>query len=136
MSKISIHTDGAARGNPGRAAIAFVIDNDGEIIEHAEVIGQTTNNQAEYRAMLAACHELASLNPKGTEIAFHADSELMIRQLLGQYRVKDPDLKPHFEAIRAFIDNWERVGNDIELIAVRREQNKRADLLANLALDA
>ncbi|QQG50010.1 MAG: ribonuclease HI family protein [Candidatus Berkelbacteria bacterium] len=136
MSKATVYTDGAARGNPGRAAIAFVINIDGDITEHAEVIGSTTNNQAEYRAMLAACQELAKHSLKNAEITFNSDSELMVKQLLGEYRVKDADLKPHFAAIRELIDNWERAGNDVELVAVRREFNKRADQLANIALDA
>jgi ribonuclease HI len=131
LKTITIHTDGAARGNPGPAAIAYRIDYDGEVLEHAETIGSTTNNQAEYQAMMAACKRLETLAPAGARVTLFSDSELMIRQLQGQYRVKDANLRPHFEAIRQYLERLEQRGNAITLSAVRR-----ADALANQALDA
>lgn len=136
MKNISVHTDGAARGNPGPASIAFVISNDGELTEFYEAIGETTNNQAEYRAMLAACQELHRTSPSDSTVVFNSDSELMIKQLKGEYRVKDANIRPHYEGITAVLSSLKAAGNQIVLNAVRRESNKRADELANLALDA
>lgn len=136
MSRVTIHTDGAARGNPGPAAIAYVIKTGQETIEHGETIGSTTNNQAEYRAMLAACRVLVELAPNDAVISFHSDSELMIKQLRGEYKVKDQNLRPLFEEIAACLGKLEHNNNTVELLAVRREMNKRADELANIALDS
>lgn len=136
MKKITVHTDGAARGNPGPAAIAYSINRDGEMIEHGEAIGSTTNNQAEYRAMLAACRKLRELDLTDTAVEFFADSELMIRQLKGEYKVKDVNLQPHFAAIQQCLATLEKQNNSVNLTAIRRDLNKRADALANLALDA
>ncbi len=136
MSRVTVHTDGAARGNPGPASIAFVIQDGEERREFSEKIGQTTNNQAEYRAMLAACRSLIEHLPTNAVIAFHSDSELMIKQLRGEYRVKDVNLQPLFGEIANILRQLERNGNTIELLAIRREFNKRADELANIALDS
>jgi ribonuclease HI len=136
MNRVSVHTDGAARGNPGPASIAYVIRSGDDLIEYSEAIGQTTNNQAEYRAMLAACRALEEKLPIDAIITFHSDSELMVKQLRGEYKVKDANIRPHFEAIAAILTKLEQQGNTVELLAVRREYNKRADELANIALDA
>lgn len=135
MAEITIHTDGASRGNPGAAAIAYHINGLPEKIEHAETIGNTTNNQAEYQAMLAALTALGELKLKDSIVECFADSELMIKQINGDYRVKDALLRPHFMAIKKHIETLERAGNEILFTAVRRAENKRADELANLALD-
>ena len=135
MPNITLHTDGACRGNPGAASIAYRIDGLPEVIEHAEKIGDTTNNQAEYRAMVAALTALGELGPTNSSINCFADSELMIKQINGEYRVKDELLRPHFLAIKQLIGILEIAGNELSFTAVRREQNKRADELANLALD-
>jgi ribonuclease HI len=136
MQRILVHTDGAARGNPGPASIAYVIKVDEEVTEYCEAIGQTTNNQAEYRAMLAACRELDRIAPTNSVITSHSDSELMIKQLRGEYKVKDQNIRPLFEEISQILNKLSAQGNSIELLAVRREFNKRADALANQALDA
>lgn len=136
MNRISVYTDGAARGNPGPASIAYVIQDGENLFEHSEAIGQTTNNQAEYRAMVAACGKLAEVRPVDAIIAFHSDSELMIKQLRGEYKVKDQNIRPLFDQIAAVLNKLEKSGNTIELLAVRREFNKRADQLANIALDS
>jgi ribonuclease HI len=133
---ITIHTDGACRGNPGAASIAYVITGlEEQPIEYAKPIGTTTNNQAEYQAMRAAVERLAEANPSGESIEIFSDSELMIRQLTGVYRVKDPLIRPWYEEITGMLSSMKPQGNTFELTAIRREHNKRADELANMALD-
>lgn len=135
MQKITVHTDGACRGNPGPASIAYVISGLAEVIEYYAQIGTTTNNQAEYQAMKAALEDLLVNGVKDTEIICYSDSELMVKQLKGIYRVKDQQLLPHFQAIVSSIAELKKKNNSIDFIAVRREENKRADYLANCALD-
>ena len=136
MRIIVVHTDGASRGNPGPAAIAYVIEGlAADPIEFAQTIGQTSNNQAEYRAMVAAIEKISlDLNEPAAVNCF-ADSELMVKQLNGEYRVKDALLKPHYQRITGLVDQLNRRHCPVEFTAIRREQNKRADELANLALD-
>jgi ribonuclease HI len=124
--------DGASRGNPGPAAYAVVIrDADGKLVlELAKKFGRDTNNVAEYYALLAALdfattHEIAALR-------IRSDSELLVRQMQGRYKVKSPDLKPLYE--RASILSRQLKYFAIE--HVRREQNRDADALANIALDS
>lgn len=136
MQRILVYTDGAARGNPGPASIAYVIKVDEQVTEFCEAIGETTNNQAEYRAMIAASRELEQLAPSEAVITCHSDSELMIKQLRGEYKVKDQNIRPLFEEISRILNKLTSQGNTIELLAVRRELNKRADALANQALDS
>ncbi len=136
MRSISIHTDGASRGNPGPAAIAYTIQGLKELlVERFESIGKTTNNQAEYRAMVAALEYLITNNISDSTIQCYSDSELMVKQIQGVYKVKDALLKPHYEKILGYINQLQKSGNTIEFNAVRREANRRADYLANCALD-
>lgn len=133
---ISVHTDGASRGNPGAAAIAFVISGlpDGKC-EYKEAIGIYSNNQAEYRAMLSALERLVELGIKDTVISIFSDSELMVKQIKGEYRVKDTNLKSLFSQVSSYCARLETKGNQLQFTAVRRELNKEADRLANVALD-
>jgi ribonuclease HI len=133
MKKLLIYTDGASRGNPGPAGIGIVIcDESGKIVkEYKEFIGTTTNNIAEYRALIKAL-ELAgvfSIN----EVNCFSDSELMIRQLNGKYRVKNEKLGRLFLQVREKEKHFEKVN----YFHVPREADhlKRADKLANLAID-
>lgn len=135
MKRISIHTDGAARGNPGPASVAYVINLGDDVIEEAEPIGSTTNNQAEYRAMRQACEKLLELSPEQADLQFFSDSELMVKQLNGEYRVKDAKIQPHYAAIQSSLAQLRARGNRTNIAAVRLALNKRADELANLALD-
>jgi ribonuclease HI len=129
--KLVIHVDGGARGNPGPAAVAAVASTpDGDTVgERNEYIGEATNNVAEYRAVLLALELAKELG--ATEIEVVNDSELVARQIGGEYKVKHAGLKPLYtetmEKLREF-DSW-AVRN------VRREQNVRADELVNEALD-
>jgi ribonuclease HI len=129
--KLTVNVDGGARGNPGPAAIGAVVrDADGEILlERAERIGSATNNVAEYKALLlgiAAGQELG-----GTELELVGDSELIVRQIEGRYKVKDTTLRElHAEAKRALggLEGW-------SIRHVKRAQNADADRLVNAALD-
>ena len=131
MRSATIHVDGAARGNPGPAAIAYVIaEPNHPRVEYAETIGTATNNVAEYSALIAALKRAAEMGLK--ELTVFSDSELMVKQMAGEYRVKHPDLIPLFENASALRRRFAKVA----LSHVRREQNKRADELGNIALDA
>ena len=124
-------TDGGSRGNPGPAAYGFVIEaEDGTILaSHGEAIGLATNNVAEYRALLAGLERANSLGV--TELDVVSDSELVVKQMRGEYRVKKAELRElQAEAARLAIA-FERV----TYTAVRREHNELADRLVNEALD-
>ena len=127
-----MHVDGGARGNPGPAAVAAVATDEsgGELAERNAYIGETTNNVAEYKAVLLALELAQELGAKEVEVI--NDSELIARQIGGEYRVKQAHLKPlHAEAMAALrgFDRW-------AVRTVRREHNVRADELVNEALDA
>jgi ribonuclease HI len=130
--KVVVHVDGGARGNPGPAAVAAVASDDsgGELAERNAYIGEATNNVAEYRAVLLALELARDLGANEVEVV--NDSELVARQIGGEYKVKQAHLKPlHaqvMDELRGF-DRW-AVRN------VRREHNERADELVNEALDA
>jgi probable phosphoglycerate mutase len=124
--------DGASRGNPGPASYAIVIrDPDGKIaLELGKKLGQTTNNVAEYYALLAAL-DYATSN-RITALRVRSDSELLVRQMQGRYKVKSPDLKPLYERALKLV----RQIHYFKIEHVRRELNKDADALANVALDS
>jgi ribonuclease HI len=131
LDKVVVHVDGGARGNPGPAAVGAVAsDPSGEpLLERGVYIGEATNNVAEYRAVLLGLELARELGAREVEVI--NDSELVARQIGGQYKVKHAGLKPLFietmKALREF-DGWS-VRN------VRRESNERADQLVNQALD-
>lgn len=127
-----LNIDGAARGNPGPAGYGIAVSNeDGEILHEAYgYLGEQTNNIAEYCALIAAL-ELASYK-KWQDIRIRSDSQLMVRQLNGEYKVKNPRLKELFSTARRFI----RTFNSFSIEHVRRENNKEADSLANQAVDS
>jgi probable phosphoglycerate mutase len=127
-----LSTDGGARGNPGPAAYGYVLETaDGHVLAaHGEAIGRATNNVAEYRGLVAGMEKAAELGVRELEVV--SDSELLVKQMRGDYRVKN-------EALRAL---WEEA-NDLErrfarvrYTAVRRAHNELADRLVNEALDA
>ena len=123
--------DGGSRGNPGPAAWGVaVLDDAGACVEgHGEPIGHATNNVAEYQALLEA---LALAAHRGaTKVEIRSDSELLVRQIEGRYRVRHPALQPlHAEAARRI-----RQFESFRIVHVRREENKDADRLVNVALD-
>lgn len=126
----TLHTDGGARGNPGPAGIGYVLAiGDSEKIEHGEYIGKGTNNYAEYTALIQG---LRRARKEGvTHIKCFLDSELVVKQLKGQYRVKHPDLKPLFEQVKEAASQFEKVS----YAHIPRAKNKGADALVNWALD-
>jgi ribonuclease HI len=129
---LHIHTDGASRGNPGDAAFGYVIvDGNGRRIEEAGCLGRMTNNQAEYTALVRALEHALEMGP-GHDLVIHSDSELMVKQLNGQYRVKNADLRPLYQEARDLIDQFE---GKVSIRHVRRGHNARADALCNEALD-
>jgi len=127
----SANIDGGSRGNPGPAAVAAIAtDPSGEVlVERSETIGEATNNVAEYRALLLGIERASELG--ASELELVGDSELIVRQVKGEYKVKDATLrKLHAEVKRAL-----RSFGDWSIRHVRREQNAEADRLVNQALD-
>lgn len=131
MDKLIIYTDGGARNNPGPAGIGAVIMDGNRTVLHeiSEYIGETTNNQAEYRALVSAIKKAKELGAK--EIDFFLDSELVVKQMNREYRVKDKDLAPLFVQVYNLAIGFRKV----TFTHVRREQNKEADRLVNEAID-
>jgi ribonuclease HI len=131
-SRLVVHVDGGARGNPGPAAIAAVVATpDGEVLEErSERIGKATNNVAEYRALLLGIERAKALG--ASELELVGDSELIVRQVLGDYRVKDAGLRPLHAQVRKALDGFDRWS----IRHVRREENEAADALVNETLDA
>ncbi|MGN6182836.1 MAG: ribonuclease HI family protein [Thermoanaerobaculia bacterium] len=129
--KITAHIDGAARGNPGPAGYGVFMKTDtGDIIEIGGYLGRTTNNVAEYAGLLEA---LETAHAEGaTEVEIVSDSELLVKQMLGVYRVKHPNLVPMYEKAKSMVRRFSR-------FAIRhtlRAGNKDADRLANRAVDS
>jgi ribonuclease HI len=130
---LTIHTDGASRGNPGAAAFAYVISCDGQpVIEEADCLGQMTNNQAEYIALIRALERALELGPHHP-VVVHSDSELLVKQMNGEYRVKNEELRNLYEQACAL---RRRFQVPVTIRHVRREQNKRADQLCNEVLNS
>jgi ribonuclease HI len=131
VGKLTVNVDGGARGNPGPAAIGVVVRNDdGAVVEAVgETIGRQTNNVAEYQALLRGI-ELASAHG-ADEVELIGDSELIVRQIEGRYKVKNADLKPLHAKAKEMLGGFDRW----EIRHVKRAQNADADALVNQALD-
>lgn len=133
--KYKIFTDGGSRGNPGEAAIGIVVinpENGKKLAEIAKCIGKATNNIAEYSAVLEALHWVKKQKKKDCELDFILDSELVVKQLTGEYKVKDPNLKVIYFKVKQLIFE---LGNRSAFTSVKREKNREADALVNKALD-
>lgn len=130
-SEVIAHIDGASRGNPGPAAYGVVLESSegAPLTTLSKAIGHTTNNVAEYHGLLAALDYAGEHDIRRLKV--FSDSELMARQIQGAYKVKSPDLKPLYERARTAIARLE----SFSIEHVRREHNREADKLANLALD-
>jgi len=128
--RVRLYTDGGARGNPGPAAFGYVLEVDGTVLAaHGERIGVATNNVAEYRGLIAGLEKAVELALQEVEVI--SDSELLVKQMTGEYRVKNEALRElSLEASRLA----RQVGN-VSYRAVRREHNELADRLVNEALD-
>jgi len=129
--RLRVYTDGAARGNPGPAgAGAHLEDLDGaKVAEEFRYLGEATNNVAEYEALLLGLECARELGASSVEV--RADSELVVRQLRGEYRVRNPGLQKLYARVLVLARNFDSV----EYTHVRREQNRLADRLANRAID-
>ena len=129
--KLIINTDGGARGNPGPAGIGVVIaDAYGKVIAlYKDYIGTASNNAAEYRALILALHEARRLGAE--TLIINMDSELIVRQMQGRYKIKEPNLK----VLAAEVLNLIKHFKNVAFRHVPREQNKRADALVNQAID-
>jgi ribonuclease HI len=129
--KLIIYTDGGARGNPGPAGIGAVIrgEHRNKIVEISEYIGEATNNQAEYRAVIAAIEKAKRLRAK--ELEFYLDSELVVKQLNQEFKIKNKELAPLFVRIYNATLGFKKV----IFKYIPREMNKEADKLVNKAID-
>jgi ribonuclease HI len=132
---IIIYCDGGSRGNPGKSAAAFVIGENGKrIYSEAKYLGIATNNFAEYSAVLAALCWLKKNEGKlKGEIVFNLDSELVVRQINGEYKIKNKRLKGIYLEIKNIIESYPK---KIIFKNISREKNKTADLLVNQKLDS
>jgi len=137
MRKIIIYTDGGSRGNPGPAAIGAVFCNEkGQVIKkYSEYLGETTNNEAEYQAVILALKKFKALFGKklaqNTEIELRSDSELLIKQLNGEYKILEPKIQSLFIAVWNLKLDFKKV----KFKLISREKNKEADQLVNEAID-
>lgn len=136
---ISIFTDGGARGNPGPAAFAFIVKNSAgkTVAEHSAYIGHTTNNIAEYSAVLSALNWLAEtkipLPPPPAGVNFYCDSLLVVNQLIGRYRIKNSNLR---EMVLKIKEAERKIASPVTYHHISREKNYQADCLLNQELDS
>lgn len=128
---LHLYTDGASRGNPGRAGAGIVIEDEHGMKLKAmhRWLGEMTNNEAEYRALIDGLKAAATWNPD--ELKVFLDSNLVVQQINGEYRVKDAKLKPLHERAKALLGGFTKTS----VRHVEREKNRRADYLANMAID-
>jgi len=138
MQKFILYTDGGARGNPGPAATGIVVydSNNHKILEFSSYIGITTNNQAEYQALILGLGQVQKIVSdkyllKETNIVAYLDSELVVKQLKGEYRVKNKGLQPLVEKALRLTQDF----NQVDFLHIPRQNNKEADRLVNQELD-
>ena len=131
MKNAYLFSDGAARGNPGPAGAGYILTDDNEttLFEGCRYLGKTTNNQAEYMALTDGLAKAVELGV--TKIDINLDSELVVKQVKGEYRVKNEGIKPHYKNAMNLLDKFE----SYTIRHVPREKNKVADKLANKAID-
>lgn len=140
-----VYTDGGARGNPGSAGIGIVIKRKAQsaklktVLEFSEYIGETTNNQAEYKAIIRALEEVKKIINTILSSKFHIlcsmDSQLIVEQLNGRYKIKNEGLKPLYNQTQELITELEKMDIKINFQHITREQNQEADRLVNQAID-
>lgn len=130
----TIHTDGGARGNPGPAGAGVVIESEGKKIELKKYLGIKTNNQAEYEALIMALEHILEIfpdDPKLVTVYCFLDSELVVKQLNGQYKVKNLEIKNLVAQVQSLSSHL----HQFEVKHIPREKNQQADKLVNLAID-
>ncbi|GBC68979.1 14.7 kDa ribonuclease H-like protein [archaeon HR01] len=128
MALARLYVDGASRGNPGQAGIGVVLEYGGAVRKVGEYVGVRTNNEAEYIALIRGL-EMA-LEMGVSEVTVYSDSQLLVRQLAGEYRVRSPRLRRLYEKAAALIPKF----STFKIVHVGREENSEADRLANTAL--
>lgn len=137
MESILINTDGGARGNPGPSAIGVVIQDGGKVVaELSEYTGEHTNNWAEYEALIRALQHAGKLfgeQMKDRDVEVRMDSELIVRQIEGRYKVKEPTLKEKYAQVQELLA---RFSPNARFVHVPRAENAGADALVNQALDS
>ena len=128
---LQLYSDGASRGNPGQAGVGIaILDGQGnELVGTGKYLGQCTNNEAEYRALLLGLDKCSMFGSGRLKV--HLDSELIVKQIHGDYKVKHPNLKPLFQQVMQKLSRFA----SFSVTHVRREKNQRADELANRAID-
>lgn len=130
MTRATLRSDGGARGNPGPAGAGFVIESDDAVIcRGGRYLGEVTNNVAEYEALIWGLENVAAMGFSAVDV--YADSELMVKQLNGAYRVKSEGLKPLYRRAMALVGGF----SSVAIRHVRREHNALADAMANEAMD-
>lgn len=130
--KVNAYIDGASRGNPGESGVGIILkDEQGNVLHSAGgYIGRTTNNVAEYTALIECLKKAAELSCE--KLVVHSDSELLVRQLQGLYRVRNDGLKKFFQKVHRML---EKAPFEFEIHHVSREQNRDADMLANVGIE-
>ncbi len=127
---LEVYIDGASRGNPGEASYAYIIkEGNKTIVEKYSLIGRTTNNVAEYTALINALEDIVKNFSDKKEVIIYSDSELLVKQLNGIYKVKDAKIKALYDRIQEISKNF----SSLIVIHIPREENKRADELCNLS---
>jgi ribonuclease HI len=135
--KLTLYTDGGARGNPGPAAAGVVVVDKDDVVQKtaSRYLGETTNNQAEYRALLLGLETVGKVDPRNStveiDLTILMDSELIVRQMEGKYKVKAPDLIPLHEDAKKLLSHFGKVS----FRHIPREKNTQADALVNQCLD-
>lgn len=130
MKKASLYSDGASFGNPGPAGIGVHLEVDGKVREISEHIGTATNNVAEYSALVRGLEEALRLGAR--EVEAFLDSELLVKQIKGEYKIKNKGLIPYYQKAMGLIRSFER----FSISHIRREKNERADRLSKLGAGA
>ena len=130
-SQWTLYTDGASRNNPGPSGAGIYLLKDGQTVsKEGFFLGNKTNNQAEYLALLIGLHFLKRYSSAGDGIRIASDSELLVKQLKGEYKVRHPDLKPLYKIAHAMVSEL-----NAQIMHVVRSDNVEADKLANLGID-
>lgn len=132
MKKVNLYTDGGARGNPGPAAAGVVVIEDGELVAcKSKYLGETTNNQAEYQALILGLKLLRKDFGDYLTVVAHLDSELVVKQLNGEYKVKNAEILPRYTEVKKLAQEFEKVS----FVHIPRAKNHQADALVNECLD-
>jgi len=132
MSKLVIYTDGGARNNPGPAGAGFqILEGKKLLFEGKKFLGSQTNNWAEYEAVALALAQAKKLGLAGRELEVRMDSKLCVEQIMGNWKIKEPTLKPQVAKVRALLADFP----DNKFVYVPREENAEADRLVNEAID-